>query len=338
MGWSARGSRAKIATGSALVVVLLASRAPSAHAQGRPAAQDAPEQDKGAGDAKSPGKDAERHFTRARALYDEGDFPLALVEFKRAYELSPNYRVLYNIGQVNIQLFNYAAARTTLEKYLKDGGDEIPSARKKQVEADLAMLEGRTAHLKVVSTPPADVTIDDMPAGHAPFEAPLLVNAGQRKIVVTKPGYTPATRFVVLAGGDTTEVKLDLAPLPNDGGKSVIVVPTEGHKNYTPAVIGWIATGTLGVAAAITGGLYLSKESELDELSSPSTPTNRQNALDASSDATRLAVAADVLGLAALGAGLVSIYFTLRPPRTEAPAATTGLRVRPSGAGATFSF
>ena len=34
-----------------------------------------------------------------------------MVEFERAYQLSDNYRVLYNIGQVRIQLGRYAKAK-----------------------------------------------------------------------------------------------------------------------------------------------------------------------------------------------------------------------------------
>jgi hypothetical protein len=311
-----------------------------AHAEPEPADAPKPADAKPAETKSSEAKEAEQHFARARQLYDEGDFGLALVEFRRAYDLSPNYRVLYNIGQVNIQLFNYAAARAALEKYLQDGGNEISAGRRTQTEADLKMLRERTAYLRITSVPPAEVSIDDMPVGKTPFEEPLLVNAGQRKIIVSHAGYTPVTRFVTLAGGDRNDLKIELTALPTDSGKPVIVFgPTTTHKNYTPAVIGWIATGALALGAGIMGGLYLSKESEIDRLSNPAIVVRRQDALDASASATRLAVGADVLGIAAVGAGLVSLYFTLRPPRTETTTTTTGaLRITPTanGLGGTF--
>src|SRR5688500_11544745 len=100
--------------------LVLTAYIPSAFAQAAP-----PPEPPKAGDS----KEAQEHFQRARTLYDEGDFNLALIEFKRAYDISPNYRVLYNIGQVNIQLFNYAAARKALGQYLEDGGQEISSGR-----------------------------------------------------------------------------------------------------------------------------------------------------------------------------------------------------------------
>jgi hypothetical protein len=316
-----------------LVAAQLAVGVPAFAQQPAPKDDKAPEK---TGEKTADAKAAEERFLRARQLYDEGDFALALVEFRRAYDLAPNYRVLYNIGQVNIQLFNYAAARIALEKYLQDGGTEIPAPRRSQAETDLKMLRERTAYLQIVTVPGgSDVIIDEMPVGKAPFEEPLLVNAGQRKITVNRSGYASQTRYITLAGGDRNDVRFELVAQPT-GDKSVIVVPMTTHKNYTPAVIGWIATGTLALAAGVVGGLYLSKESEIDDLSKPATPVSPQAAHDASASATRLAVAADVIGLAAIGTGLVSLYFTLRPPRTEVPATTTGIRLVPNGLRATF--
>ncbi|HVH48250.1 MAG TPA: tetratricopeptide repeat protein [Labilithrix sp.] len=286
-------------------------------------------------------KEAQDHFQRARQLFDEGDYGLALVEFQRAYDVSPNYRVLYNIAQVEIQLFHYAAARVALEKFLKDGGSEIPAPRKAQAENDLRMLAERTAYLRIVTTPPSDVSLDDQPAVSAPFAEHVLVNAGQRKIVANRAGYSPVTRYVTLAGGDRKELTIELVPVP-DAPKSVVVVPTgpTTHANYTPAIVGWIATGALAIGTGIVGGLYLSKEAEIDRLSNPAVPVNRQTSLDASASANRLAIAADVLGLATIGAGIVSLYFTLRPPTTESgrPANVGTFRVRPGLGGVTGSF
>lgn len=280
-------------------------------------------------------KQAEEHFRRAKQLYDEGDFALALIEFRRAYELSPNYRVLYNIGQVNIQLYNYAAARKTLEKYLEDGGSDISATRKSQVAADLKMLAERTAFLQIAVKPAADVTIDEQPVGKAPFSEPLLVNAGQRKIIVSRQGFISETKVVTLAGGDRKDLRFELAPVPKEGKPVVIVPKTVTSKSYTPAVLGWIGTGTLAIGAGIVGGFYLSKESEIDSMSQPDRVVTRQAAQDAESSATRLAVIADVLGLAAVGAGLASLYFTLRPPQSETM--TTGrLRLTPTGVAGTF--
>src|SRR5687768_4278200 len=82
--------------------------APAAPATGAPA-----------DDAADPYKvEARQRYDRGIRLYAEGEFALAVIEFERAYTLVPDYRVLYNIGQVRIQLAQYARARKSLDQYL----------------------------------------------------------------------------------------------------------------------------------------------------------------------------------------------------------------------------
>src|SRR3954470_7819868 len=88
--------------GSVVVSALLSSGALvslSGNAWGQePAAADS---SSGAAPAQSEKvKEATTRFERGLALYDDGDFDAALVEFNRAYSLSPTYKILYNIGKI----------------------------------------------------------------------------------------------------------------------------------------------------------------------------------------------------------------------------------------------
>src|SRR4051812_42949552 len=75
-----------------------------------------------ADEAKAPTKanieEAQRRYVRGKDLYEENDFQAALVEFRRAYDLAPNYKLLYNIAQVCYQLQDYPGALRTFNKYL----------------------------------------------------------------------------------------------------------------------------------------------------------------------------------------------------------------------------
>ena len=123
--------------------------------------------------------EAKQRFDRGFELYEEGEYPLALIEFNRAYELVPNYRVLYNIGQVCIQLGQYANARRTLEEYLAKGGDGLAADRRAAVDKDLEMLRHRTAFLTISSNVEnAEVLVDDVSVGKTPLGPALLVDAG----------------------------------------------------------------------------------------------------------------------------------------------------------------
>jgi hypothetical protein len=77
-----RGSAQSVAPGSA---------APSSSSPPSPSPEPSPSQDAV--------KDAEAHFHRNVDLYKDSDYGGALVEFQRAYDLAPNYRVLFNLGQ-----------------------------------------------------------------------------------------------------------------------------------------------------------------------------------------------------------------------------------------------
>src|SRR5688572_13742481 len=118
-----------------LLVVPLSARAQSA-------AETAPTSTTKAPDANTK-KEAARRFEHAIKLYEDGDYVLALAEFERVYELVPHYRVLYNIGQVSMQLGRYARALRTLREYVSRGGAELPAERRSAVQADLASLEAR---------------------------------------------------------------------------------------------------------------------------------------------------------------------------------------------------
>jgi hypothetical protein len=156
-------------------------------------------------------QEARRRFDRGIRLYGEGDFGLALIEFERAYELVANYRVLYNIGQVSIQLRRYAKAREALEQYLTQGGAEVEGARLEEVQADIDMLKPRTAKLLVTTNAPrAKVSLDGNTWGTLPLANALLVDAGNHVVKVEASGYQVSEKPVVLAGGDEVTVAVTL--------------------------------------------------------------------------------------------------------------------------------
>src|SRR5690349_19521156 len=132
-------------------------------------------------------REASEHYEAGLELYADGEFKRAAIEFDRAYELVPNYRALYNIGQVRIQLHDYARAMKALQAYLKEGGEKIDADRKKTVHDDLEMLATRTATLGIETNEPGvEVLVDGEPAGVTPMAEPLLLDTGDRRLVLRK--------------------------------------------------------------------------------------------------------------------------------------------------------
>ena len=195
---------------------------------------------------------AGEHFARGVRLYQEDDFRAALIEFTRAYELAPNYAVLYNIGQAYYQLRDYPSALRTLERYSNEGGDKLAADRRAQIDREIGELRGRVAHVTIATNVEGvDVSLDDAPLGKAPAGEALLVGDGRRKLTVSKPGYLPVTHVVDIAGGDTITVRFDLTP---QQGPSLPSTPPEVQKSgsYAPAVV----TGVVGVAGIAVGTVF----------------------------------------------------------------------------------
>jgi hypothetical protein len=83
---------------------------------------------------------ARQHYDRGLQFAAEGDYQRALGEFLTAYDQSPNFAVLYNIGQVYVALERHDEAITALEKYLIDGGSEVPAERVERIHQQLAAM------------------------------------------------------------------------------------------------------------------------------------------------------------------------------------------------------
>jgi hypothetical protein len=262
--------------------------------------------------------EARRRFDRGIELYADGDFSLALIEFNRAYQLVSNYRVLYNMGQVNLQLGRYADARRSLEAYLKQGGSEIPEDRATSVQRDLAMLEQRTAFLTVTTNVPgAEILVDDLTVGTTPLTEPLLVDAGVHRVSARRQGYMPRGEQVTLAGADESTLALTLDLVPQ-GSKTIVVRERDSAMDERTIwiIAGWSATGVLAASAVITGFMGRGKANDLKDLRA--TETNRDDLDGARSSAKTMLLASDILTASAVVVGGLSLWATLTPPSKEA--------------------
>lgn len=293
------------------------------------------------GGASDEGRD---HFNRGVALFREGDYRAALAEFRRAYELSHNYRALYNIGQTEFEVQDYAGARSSFQRYLAEGGAEIEAGRRAEVEADIKKLAARVARIEIkTNTEGADILVDDVVIGQAPLREPLLVSAGRRKITVQKGALPPATRFVELAGGDASSVTLDLAAAEPPARVVVAPAPAAPSPAPAPSRTGlWLSlagTGALTAGAVVTGILALGAHSDAEA----KLGTRGVKAADieaAHSKTATLALVTDVLGGAAIVMGGVTIVLaaTSGKSRVDEAKPAAALLLSPRGALLTGRF
>jgi len=255
-------------------------------------------------------KEAGKHFQRGVTLYNEADYRAALVEFRRAYEIAPNAAVLYNIGQTYYQLQNYAAALSTLDRYLTESGAIAPHRR--EVEQTIETLQARVGKVAVTTNvADCEVTIDDELVGKTPLSEPVLVSIGRRKVTAMREGRPPETRFVDVAAGDTVKLTLSLGdstgvapavPPPRPAG-----VTSEANGLVTA---GWITTGVLGAGAITVGVLAFLASRDLKDARDtfPASPADLNTK---SSKVSRLSAIGDITGIAALVVGGITLTVTL---------------------------
>jgi hypothetical protein len=258
-------------------------------------------------------------YTKGQQLFRQGSFADAQRTFEDAYMAVPNPIVLLSIAECQVRSEQYAAAVTTLRRYLDERKDAPDRA---QVEAQITKLEGKPAFLTVETTPPGAIIFVDGQDTAKLTPADLELSPGDHVIAVQIEGFQRAEQHVKLVIGQKDKLSLalpEVAPAapppvaerrPYDGGRE--------RNKYLPV---WVATG-VAVAGVVTGsllgGLALKSRSEFDDK-----PTEAK-----ADKGEKLALFADVGFGVAVAGGVTALilYFTA----DEEQAATQAVSVAPS--------
>jgi tetratricopeptide (TPR) repeat protein len=152
----------------------------------------------------------------ARELFEQGllavqskQYEAALAEFLRAYELSPNFLVLYNIGLVHVALGQPARAVAAFERYLKLGGDEISNERRNDVARIVEREQRKLGELRIVTdVAEASLSIDGVASGVTPLTEPLLLTPGIHRVVLKAAGRPPLEREIVARAGEASSLAI----------------------------------------------------------------------------------------------------------------------------------
>jgi hypothetical protein len=303
----------------------------------------------GATDASGQGEnttDAGRHFRRGVELYGEANYSGALVEFKRAYALAPTSAALYDIGEAEFQLQNYAAALKTFRQFTVQYNPS--DSHWAGVESSIQVLSSRVGLIRVTTTPVgADIALDDEAVGKTPLDEPLLASIGRRKVVASMPGRPPAAQYVELAAGDDVAVSLDLpmgppaitvVPSQDNRQPSIHVVASRSANTPTLRGIGWFFASSFTAGWIIFGALAIEQANALAEARSELTTSSTLN--HHASLTTTYAAIADSMAAASLLTGGVTLYLTLSSSkeRPRSSAGTGRITIGPASAFFESSF
>jgi hypothetical protein len=179
-------------------------------------------------------KEADQHFKRGVALYNEGKYAEALAEFERAYELTPHPLVLYNIAGCHRQLSHYAEAVGFYRRFLAEGKGVVAAGRLTTAQTELDGILALVARVSVTISPAVDgatLTVDGIPVDHP--EMPLILPPGEHRLTARVPGRPETERTVRVASGDDLPLELVIAtPAPTPATSDS---PTEVVEHRTPA-------------------------------------------------------------------------------------------------------
>lgn len=273
-----------------------------------------PEFNEALSEAKTPRERARAHFRMGVEFYKERDFRAALIEFKRAQEVSPHFKVLFNLAQVSLELQDYVGAIDYLDAYLEQGGEQITPAQRAEVDAMMARLSPLIGELTIsVNEGGAELFIDNSPVGISPLNGPVRVSAGRIKVTAIKTGRQLYERHLDVAPGEHKEVELVLAPIreetpetaPLVSEKATVEVHASGG-GVSAALVTGILTGALGIGAGVMVAVTMKAENKYNDTRLASTPTTNAELADLRNDAKVKAWVTDGL----LGATLVSAIVT----------------------------
>ena len=168
--------------------------------------------------------EAMQRFADANALFERGDRSGALAEMLRVYELlecnESQYIVLYNLGRVYEELFQYDRALELYQRYL----DTAPAdaSDRPDAQASLRALERLLGTLVITTNAPsATVWIGEQEVGTAPGE--LRIAAGHHALELRAEGYEPVRREIDLAARSRIEIDVQMAQLSDYHGVTPIV-------------------------------------------------------------------------------------------------------------------
>jgi hypothetical protein len=166
---------------------------------------------------------AKAEYESAKVLYADKDYANAIVKFRRAYELSNDPRLLWNIAVCEKNLRRYTKMLASLRKYREDGGPLLTEQDRKDAAELTKAVEPFVSPLDLTtSVPGAAVFVDDEKVGTTPLGAPVMVDVGARKIRVVKPGFKEIVRSEEVVGGSALVLSVKLEKEIHQGRLTIV--------------------------------------------------------------------------------------------------------------------
>ena len=209
-------------------------------------------------------------FDDGTALFDAQEYAQAAVAFRRAYELEPSWKLLYNIAQCDAASRRYASAAETFERFLFLGADEIPIERRREVEAEIDRLRRLVGYVEIIAPDDSVIFINNEERGKTPLPGKLMVNASEvHDLRVVHEGAVLLSRSIRVSGTQSIEIEVhdtkeeSTTSAPETHPQAPVIKTDRWQPVKTVGIVSASIGGALLVAGAVTGGMALGKSNEL---------------------------------------------------------------------------
>jgi hypothetical protein len=157
--------------------------------------------------------EAKSEYEAGRLAFQAGDYATASVKFAAAHDRSHDARLLFNMAVCARKLNKWSRVLTYIERYKKEGGVLLSAEDRKDADELIAAVRSFVSPLRLTIDPPgATVFVDDEEVGVSPIAEPVLVDAGQRRIRVSKKGFQDFQRVEDAPGGREIAAAISLKP------------------------------------------------------------------------------------------------------------------------------
>jgi hypothetical protein len=177
--------------------------------------------------------------TAARAAAEQRQPAAALAGLSRAYALSADPTLLLEVARLEDEIGSPARAAHAFEVFLERGADRLPQQRQLALR-QLQALSAHTARVNVqtnVQGASIEIEAERGIAKSSGFVVGLLLDVGERRISLSKPGYETQVVSVNLEAGEVRNLRVDLDKAARGRSQSSSVKPRWARLDdaHTPA-------------------------------------------------------------------------------------------------------
>jgi hypothetical protein len=157
--------------------------------------------------------EARERYQRGIDLFEERNYDAAMAEFQRAYELTRNPAVLFNISATHELTGHFVEALDAMLDYERRAPAAAVAQRRADVDAALGRLRSRIGTIVIrFEAAGLDVRIDGLQRPPSTGNLEIRVPAGRHRVSLAAPHYQAREAEFDVSGGSTIVISEPLVP------------------------------------------------------------------------------------------------------------------------------